>query len=124
MEQSIIPEAMKRYCVKCRVEIDPKRVTRGSFFCGLNKDRCRLEDRKARRAYKASKDCALCGRKARQAKTKRTPESAVALGAKVSADQVQTADSPIASRTMTEVLLESGSTECVRRKDVRNINSR
>ena len=101
-----LPEAMKRYCVKCCTEIDPKRVTRGSFFCGLNKDRCRLEDRKARRAYKASRDCALCGRKARQAKPKQTPESAVAPGARAGTEQVQTADSPIASPTMTEVLLE------------------
>ena len=51
-----------RFCVRCRQPIDPKRVMRGSSFCGTL---CRREDSKERRAFKASKACRLCGRKAR-----------------------------------------------------------
>jgi hypothetical protein len=91
-----LPEQMKRYCVKCRTEISSKRTTRGSFFCGENNDRCRIEDKKARRAYKASKDCALCGRKARKKpqrqKVNQKAPSAPATGASADLDQVQTLD--------------------------------
>lgn len=56
------PRPPTRYCVRCREPIDPKRVMRGSSFCGTL---CRREDSKERRAYRASKACRLCGRKAR-----------------------------------------------------------
>lgn len=51
-----------RFCVRCQSPIDPKRVMRGSAFCGTE---CRREDSKERRAFRASKACRLCGRKAR-----------------------------------------------------------
>ena len=54
-----------RYCVRCRQPIDPKRVMRGSAFCGTE---CRKEDAKERRAYRASKACRLCGRPAKHRK--------------------------------------------------------
>lgn len=54
-----------RYCTRCQDPIDPKRVMRGSSFCGTE---CRREDMKERRAFRASKACRLCGRAARHRK--------------------------------------------------------
>lgn len=59
MSIGIIPSDMKRYCVKCCAEIDAKRVARGSFYCS---NACRDVDRKARRRWKAERNCRLCGR--------------------------------------------------------------
>lgn len=62
-----------RYCVRCRSPIDPKRVMRSSAFCGAE---CRRDDSKERRAFRASKACRLCGRKAR---AKPAPKAAEAV---------------------------------------------
>ena len=51
-----------RFCTRCQAPIDPKRVMRGSSFCGSE---CRRDDSRERRAFKASKACRLCGRAAR-----------------------------------------------------------
>lgn len=70
----IEPEEVKpprRYCVRDKVEIDPKRVMRGSAFCGTL---CRRDDSKERRAFRASKACRLCGRKARPKPPPKPPE--------------------------------------------------
>lgn len=61
-----------RYCTRCQSPIDPKRVMRGSSFCG---NECRREDMKERRAFKASKACRLCGRAARPVRPKRTEKA-------------------------------------------------
>lgn len=54
-----------RYCTRCRAEITAERVARGSFFCGND---CRAADKNGRRAWKASRNCRLCGRAARRPK--------------------------------------------------------
>jgi len=64
------PRPPIRYCVRCQMPIDPKRVMRGSAFCGTP---CRREDSKERRAYRASKACRLCGRPARARPTQKAP---------------------------------------------------
>jgi hypothetical protein len=61
-----------RYCTRCQAPIDPKRVMRGSSFCGTE---CRREDMKERRAFRASKACRLCGRKARHKPAAKAPET-------------------------------------------------
>lgn len=64
----IEPEEVKpprRFCVRCKTEVDPKRVMRGSSFCS---NECRKEDLKERRDYRASKACRLCGRPAKHRK--------------------------------------------------------
>lgn len=59
-----IPAEMIRYCIHCREQLDEKRTIRGSIFCA--KPECRSADRKARRQFKASRNCRLCGRRARR----------------------------------------------------------
>ena len=66
------PRPPLRFCVRCGAPIDPKRVMRGSAFCDTE---CRREDMKERRAFKASKACRLCGRKARPKPTAKPPEA-------------------------------------------------
>ncbi len=51
-----------RFCARCRKRLTRKRVMHKSFFCG---ERCRANDERERRAYRASKECRLCGRPAR-----------------------------------------------------------
>lgn len=58
-EPEPLPDDLRRFCIKCGREIDAKRVLRGSVTCGAS---CYQADRKARRAYRASKACRLCGR--------------------------------------------------------------
>jgi hypothetical protein len=60
-----------RYCVRDQKPIDPKRVMRGSAFCSTA---CRRDDARERRAFKASKACRLCGRKARPKPPPAAPE--------------------------------------------------
>lgn len=67
----------RRYCVRDKVEIDPKRVMRGSSFCS---NECRKEDLKERRDYRASKACRLCGRPAKHRKKPQIVSSAVCDG--------------------------------------------
>lgn len=55
----------RRYCVRCKTEIDPKRVMRSSSFCS---NECRKEDLKARRDFRAARACRLCGRPAKHKK--------------------------------------------------------
>lgn len=61
-----------RYCVRCQAPIDPKRVMRGSAFCDTP---CRRDDMKERRAFRASKACRLCGRKARGKPAAQAPKT-------------------------------------------------
>lgn len=65
-------EPPKRYCTRCKEPIDPKRVMRASSFCS---NECRHEDQRERRAFRASKACRLCGRKARPKPTTKPPEA-------------------------------------------------
>jgi len=62
------PRPPLRFCTRCGAPIDPKRVMRGSSFCGTP---CRRDDAKERRAYRASKACRLCGRPARPKTTQK-----------------------------------------------------
>lgn len=54
-----LPDALRRYCVRCRAEISRSRVMRGSSFCG---DICKREDKKARRNHREGQSCPTCKR--------------------------------------------------------------
>ena len=54
---------MKLYCMVCRRTVPDERVRRGSPYC--SKD-CREVYRKARRDWRATKHCRLCGRPVRK----------------------------------------------------------
>lgn len=64
-----------RFCIMCRGRIPHERVVHGATTCGQD---CKRKHRIEMRLYKASKDCRLCGRKARKPKE---ANDAVALGA-------------------------------------------
>jgi predicted nucleic acid-binding Zn ribbon protein len=56
---------MTGFCVVCKTEISPKRYAHGSFYCS---EACRLAYRKARRNWRSSRYCRLCGRDAKKPK--------------------------------------------------------
>jgi len=59
------PFPLALYCVVCRRPISEDRVARGSSYCSND---CRKAYRLARRDWRASRNCRLCGRKARKSK--------------------------------------------------------
>lgn len=61
------PHPPLRFCTRCQMPVDPKRVMRGSSFCS---NECRRADLKDRRDYRAGKACRLCGRPPKQTKPK------------------------------------------------------
>jgi len=61
-EASHLPPEMRRYCSRCRGPLDDRAIIRRATF---HKE-CSKLDRKARREYRASKRCRLCGRAARK----------------------------------------------------------
>lgn len=64
-----LPDAMRRFCIKCQREIDVRRVLRGSVTCSTA---CYNADRKARRAYHRARFCETCGR---GRKVQKSPQS-------------------------------------------------
>lgn len=54
---------MTIFCTVCKVEVPEKRAIRGSHFCSNS---CHGEYRRARRSWRASKACRLCGRPLKQ----------------------------------------------------------
>jgi endogenous inhibitor of DNA gyrase (YacG/DUF329 family) len=80
-----IPVEMERRCTKCGQPVSAKRVIQNSYYCS---DRCRLIDRRARRQWKASRFCRLCGvkkrvRVKRQAEDKSPANQTCAGGAQI-----------------------------------------
>lgn len=63
LEERGIPGTMWRTCVKCQMLLNARRTLRRSSYC--DDPECRRQDNIAHRAFKASQNCRLCGRKAR-----------------------------------------------------------
>jgi hypothetical protein len=62
VEASQLPPEMRRYCSRCREPLEDRAIIRRATF----HPECSKLDRKARREYRASKRCRLCGRSARK----------------------------------------------------------
>ena len=54
-----------RYCTRCCARVPNKSAAHGGSFCS---PKCRYQDKKERRAWRAAKACRLCGRAARKQK--------------------------------------------------------
>jgi hypothetical protein len=72
-----LPDDCLRYCCRCRLPLESRSVARAATF---HPD-CRKEDRKARRRWKASRNCRLCGRPASKRKAAAAKDAAYAPGA-------------------------------------------
>jgi hypothetical protein len=62
---------MLTYCTVCKAEISEKRANRGSFYCS---EKCHEEHRRAKRNWRASRYCRLCGREARPPRKTMNPD--------------------------------------------------
>jgi endogenous inhibitor of DNA gyrase (YacG/DUF329 family) len=71
---SELPLQMRRLCThaQCGKPISDKRTIKGSCFCS---NACKAADKKARRSYRANRNCRTCGRAAVKRRAEEIPEA-------------------------------------------------